>query len=320
MNAWRGGLWLVLLAASSGVRGQELFGEIRIWGSAQVADLATLWEKGFARVHPGIRFENHLYGAVSAIAGLYTGVADLAISREIWPTEALAFEQVIGYRPTWAEVATGSFDVPTKSDSLEVFVHKDNPLTQLTLPQLDGIFGAQHASVRDIRTWGDLGLTGEWKDRPIHAYSFDVDNAGGRFLRDIAMKTSAMWNCDIKTFGNGKAAAGQRIVDALAGDRYGIAVSNVHYARAEVKALALSAEDRGPFVAPARTTIQDRSYPLARVVYAFLNRAPHHEVEPRLAEFLRYILSEAGQRDIMSQGDYLPLPPRLAREQMRRIQ
>ena len=44
----------------------------------------------------GIRFENHLYGAVSAIAGLYTGVADLAVRREIWPMESLAFQQVCG--------------------------------------------------------------------------------------------------------------------------------------------------------------------------------------------------------------------------------
>src|SRR5689334_11934289 len=65
---------------------------IRVWGSVQMGGLMQYWQRGFAKYQPGVHFENHLNGALAAIAGIYTGVADIAISREIWPVEAMAFE------------------------------------------------------------------------------------------------------------------------------------------------------------------------------------------------------------------------------------
>ncbi len=292
-------------------------GTIRVWGSAQMSDLMIGWQRGFARYHPRVSFDNHLYGAVSAIAGLYTGVADLAVSREIWPVETLAFEQVVGHRPAAVQVATGSFDVPTKSDSLEIFVHKDNPIARLTLAQLDSIFGG-----RSIHTWSDLGLTGEWAAKPIHGYGFQPDNAGALFFSDVVMRGSHRWSCDFHGFANRIAAdgtridAGRLIVEALAQDRYGIAISNLHYATPAVKALPLATEADGPAVAPTRENILNRTYPLTRAVYIFLNRERRN---PKVEEFLRYILSREGQRDVLAEGAYLPLPARMVEEERKHL-
>jgi phosphate transport system substrate-binding protein len=278
---------------------------IRVWGSAQMAALMRLWQKGYTGRHPGVQFENHMNGAVSAIAGLYTGVADLALSREIWPVETMAFEQVLGYKPTAFEVATGSFDVPTKSDSLEIFVHRDNPISKLTLAQADAVFGSQH-----LRVWGELGLRGDWADKPINGYGFKFENAAAMFFSDVILKRSGRWNCNVKVFAG--ADAGGLILEALSGDRYGIAISNVHYIRSEVKTVSLA-------VAPTKENILNRTYPLTRVVYAFLNRAPGKPVDPKVEDFLRYILSPEGQRDVLSEGAYLPLPQQIVAEQLRRI-
>jgi phosphate transport system substrate-binding protein len=300
----------------------KVSGAIRIWGSAQMAELMTGWQKGFAHYHPEVKFDSHFYGAVSAIAGLYTGVADLAVSREIWPLETMAFEQVIGHKPVAVQVATGSFDVPTKSDSLEIFVHQDNPISRLTLAQLDGIFGSEHLrGSRGIRTWGDLGLSGEWAGQSIHGYGFKPDNAGALFFSDVVLRGSRAWSCHFRGFANRSAAdgtridAGQSILEALSKDRYGIAISNLHYARPEAKALSLAVETGGPFVAPTRQNILNRAYPLTRAVYIFLNRSAHPPADRKLEEFLRYILSREGQRDVMAEGAYLPLPARIVREQ-----
>jgi phosphate transport system substrate-binding protein len=306
---------------------KTITGTIRVWGSAQMADLMQRWQRGFSRYQPGVSFENHLNGAVSAIAGVYTGVADVALSREIWPIETMAFEQVLGYKPTAVEVATGSFDVPTKSDSLEIFVHKDNPISRLTLTQADAIFGLEHLrGAKNIRVWGDLGLRGAWADKPIHGYGFRFENAAAMFFSDVVLKGSGRWNCNVKGFRNETAAdgtrldAGRLILEALSKDRYGIAISNVHYARSEVKAVSLGAADGGPFVAPTKENILNRTYPLTRVVYAFLNRAPGKPVGPKVEDFLRYILSREGQRDVISEGAYLPLPAQIVAEQLKRIE
>jgi phosphate transport system substrate-binding protein len=304
----------------------KVSGTIRVWGSAQMVELMAGWQKGFARYHPKVRFDNHLYGAVSAIAGLYTGVADLAVSREIWPLETLAFEQVVGHRPAGVQVATGSFDVPTKSDSLEIFVHKGNPISQLTLTQLDGIFGAEHLrGSRLIRRWGDLGLLGEWADKPIHGYGFGPDNAGALFFSDVVLRGSRQWSCGFRGFANRNAAdgrrldAGQLILEALSQDRYGIAISNLHYTRPDVEAISLAVEMGGPVVAPTRRNILNRTYPLTRAVYIFLNRSAGHSMDRKLEEFLRYILSREGQRDVMAEGAYLPLPAQMVREQLQHL-
>ena len=298
---------------------QKISGSIRAWGSVQMGSLLQLWQKGFSKHQPGVQFENHLKGAVSAIAGVYTGVADLAISREIWPVETMAFEQVLGYKPFAVEVATGSFDVPTKSDSLEIFAHQNNPISQLTLSQLGAVFG------RNARSWGDLGLTGDWIDKPVHVYGYKTENAAMMFFSDIVLKPGSKWNCVMQEFENGtvdgrRVDAGHLILEALAKDPHGIAVSNAHYANSEVKALSLAASEGGPFVGPTRENVANRTYPLTRAVYIFLNRVPGHPVDPQVREFLRYILSSDGERDVISEGAYLPLPPNIVRKQLNRLQ
>jgi phosphate transport system substrate-binding protein len=279
-------------------------GVMRCWGSRQMEDLLKLWQAGFQHFHPGVRFENHMYGAVSAVAGLYTGVADMALSREIWPEESQAYEQVKGHAPVVFEVATGSFDVPTKSDALGVFVAARNPIEHLTLAQLAAIFTAQR-----IGTWGNLGLSGAWAERPIHRYAYLYDNAGLRLFRDFVNAGSPQWNWETKEFGNQSKAdgaridAGQRILDALAADENGIAISNPHYAGPAVKCLAIGREGGGQFIALTRESVANRSYPLTRGVFLFVDR-----VDARVAEFLRYILSREGRDDVLHEHDYLPLP------------
>lgn len=278
-------------------------GVIRCWGSAQMESLLKLWEAGFTRFHPAVRFENRMYGAVSAIGGLYAGAADLALSREIWPEEAQAFAQVKGHSPLVFEVATGSFDVPTKSDALGVFVAADNPIEHLSLVQLADVFTRSAAKV-----WGDLGLSGDRALRPIHRYAYWYDNAGMRLFRELVTAGGPEWNWETKAFGNlataggGRVDAGQRILDGLAADPDGIAISNPHYAGSAVKSIAIGRTAGGPFVPLNLETVRDRSYPLTRGVFLFADK-----IETRLAEFLRYVLSRQGRDDVAREGDYLPL-------------
>ncbi len=289
-------------------------GTIRVWGSAQIAELAERWEKGFVQFHPGVKFENHFYGAVSAIAGLYTGVADLVISREIWPVETLAFQQVRGYKPTGFDVATGSFDVPTKSSSLDIFVHRDNQLSRITLSQLAAIFGAGH----NVKNWGDLGLRDAWQNRPIRTYGYTPENAGARLFASLVSGGNPLWACNYKGFENvaapngGRVDAGQLILEALALDSMGIAISNVHYANTSVKVIAVAQRDSGPWVLPSRESVRNRTYPLTRPICVFMDRAPRTAPAPKCREFVAYVLSREGQLAISLEGAYLPLPDSLA--------
>src|SRR5262245_2345600 len=160
---------------------QIVTGTLRLWGHSSpgtdfMGKLVKLWQEGFRRHHPGIQFDNRMYGTASAMGALYTGAGDLAIlGREIWPAEIEAFTRVMRYAPLGIDIATGSLDIRNMDFALNVYVHKNNPLAKLTLTQVDAVFGSEHLrGARNIRTWGELGLTGEWKDQPIRVYGFPI--------------------------------------------------------------------------------------------------------------------------------------------------
>ena len=295
-----------------------LSGTIRVWGSAQMANLIGLWERGFQRQHPGVGFDNKLNGTVSGMGGLYGGGADLSLmGREIWPTEAMAYEQMVGHPATGVEVAIGSFDVPTKADALVVFVHRDNPTASLTLADLRAIFGCGGNGCNAIHTWGELGVRGALADKTIQAYGYKLDNAAAIFFKSVVLK-DVEWRCGIKTFINqpnrsGKRVdSGQLILEALKNDPSGIAISNPHYANPGVKAVALASTSQSPAVAPTKEAVATGVYPLSRAVYIFFNQPTKAPVR----EFLTYVLSRAGQQDVAREGAYLPLPEKTREEQL----
>jgi len=290
--------------------------------------LVQSWIEGFHHYQPDVRFENRMYGTASAIGALYTEAGDLAIlGREIWPIEIDAFQRVLHYPPIGIDVATGSLDIRNMDFALNVFAHRDNPLTKLTLAQVDAVFGSEHRrGARNIRTWGDLGLTGEWEHEQIHVYGFPVARGFAVFFQDAVLAGSHRWNCDMKEFPDTRRSdesvldGGQQILDALARDRYGIGYSNLRYSNAQVKPLALAANSGASYYEASKETLIERQYPLTRFITAFINRPPGRPVDPKLKEFLRYIISREGQQNIVRDGNYLPLSESAARAGLKKLE
>jgi len=196
------------LAALPGYQPQQsVSGTIRLWGhGAPVLDfmgmLVKSWEEGFARFQPGVRFEYDMYGTASAMGALYAGKGDIAIlGQEIYPFETAAFQCVKHYAPTEIEIATGSVDVRNFDFAIGVFVNKDNPLSRLTLQQIDAIFAYHEGgAATNIETWGQLGLTGEWADKPIHLYGWYEADVFSTFVERAALQGSHRWRCGMKEY------------------------------------------------------------------------------------------------------------------------
>lgn len=307
-------------------------GTIRLWGHGSpkhdfMGKLMNAWIAGFARHQPGVKFENHMYGTASAIGALYTGAGDIAIlGEEISPAAAMAFEREKHYPPTGIQIATGSLDVNFFDYAHMIFVHRDNPLPGLTLAQLDALFGAEHRrGPRNIRTWGELGLTGEWNALHIQPYGWQADVDFALFFREAVLENSHRWNTDLKEFvhvlrpDGTQYDHGQQILDALARDPTGIAISNVRYANPAVRALPLARSAGEPFYAPTKANLIAQTYPLVRIIPAFIDRAPGQSVAPPVREFLRYLLSREGQQALVHDSDYLPLGADIIRAQLEKL-
>ena len=310
-------------------------GTVRVFGSNLAGQILD-WERGFAKFQPGVRFVNQFPSSDGAVGGMISRVADLGSSgRELVLTEYLMFNETFGYDPEQIAVATGAFDRAGRSWAPVIYVHRDNPIRQLTMQQLDGIFGAERSGGyrglkwmpqyargpdQDIRTWGQLGLTGEWADKPIHTYGYALTGMSNFFQLKV-FNGGDKWNPNYRQYvetGTKMVADGtvgatgsirHMLTEELAGNRYGIAWTGISHAAdvPEVKVLALAAHPGGPYIAPTRETVMDRSYPLTRSVFIYINRAPGKGLEPRQREFLRYVLSREGQEAVVRNANYLPL-------------
>jgi phosphate transport system substrate-binding protein len=157
---------------------QQVSGVIRNYGFG-FGGLFKVWEPGFQKYHPGVTFNDIFPTSDAAFPALVTGVTDLAPDGgEGALTEILSFYEVHGYHATDIVAASGTYDVEGKSPGIVVYVHPDNPLTKLTLRQLDGIFGAErNGALRGFKwdlkaarggkhphlgpAWADRGLDGQ---------------------------------------------------------------------------------------------------------------------------------------------------------------
>ena len=322
---------------------QKVTGTIRIWGLNYLTDgkLAKYWEDGFRKHHPGVTFTWFTPTALVAIAGLYSGQADLGASRHITFDELLTFQRVFGYSPIEISMVTGSYDVPGWAPADTIVVNKDNPISKISFRQLDGILGAQRdggwngtawdASVargpeQNIRTWGQLGLTGEWKDKPIHVYGRPLKYHQQLHIERRIFRGGDKWNETLREYAHDETSTGQQkistasLLEDLSKDKYGIAYSNRGYPeQSKVKQLAVAEKDAGPYVEVTIETVQNRTYPLYSEEYLYINRKPGTPIDPKVREFLRYVLSQEGQQEVMRDGKFLPLTPAAAREQLQKL-
>jgi phosphate transport system substrate-binding protein len=145
---------------------------IRVWAYDGLSAQLLLWEGDYRNLHPEVRFENTLHGASAVMAGLYNGVADVALmGREIWPVETMAYQWVYQQPAFGVIVATAGLHAPGQLFTPVVIVNAKNPIDSISLSQLDAIYGSDHrAAPANIRTWGELGVKGAWADKPIHPY------------------------------------------------------------------------------------------------------------------------------------------------------
>ena len=303
-------------------------GVIRSWGHVFLTKIMKSWEEAFAAQHPGVTFSDNLVSSAAATGALFTHTADLGIvGREIRPMEVAGYSRVMKHKPFPYEVFTGSWANADKSVALGIFVSDKNPLARLTFAQLDAIFGAEHlgGAPANIRTWGQLGLTGPLASHSIHTYGGELDAAPAFYFSQTVMHGSLLWNeqlhhfDDIERPDHTTYVAQQHIVDELAKDPDGIALSGTGFKAPGVKLLAIAVTAGGPYVMPTPATVEDRTYPLSRSVWIYTNQGPNEKLDPRTREFLRFIFSREGQELVRKEGEYLPLTPALAAAQLRKL-
>ncbi len=307
-------------------------GVVRVSGSREMAPVLKALAAEFARLQPSVRIVDRLRGEASGIYGLEQRTSDLVLmGRNIHPFERYGIYERSWTYPVGIEIATGG--LAGNGAAYVAVVHRSNPLTQLTLQQLDGVFGAERSGgwdklawnpgaarggQSDVRKWEQLGVRGTLVGRRITPYGEAHIGAGAiTDFQEKVMQGGASWNEDLREFSTRDA-----LLTALAKDPAGLAVTTAGPLPAGLKAVPLLAGPGGKSLSATRETLVDRSYPLARPVYAFvsIDDVEGDVASPRVssatAAFLRFVLSAAGQRIVAENGNLLPLAPAAAQKQV----
>jgi phosphate transport system substrate-binding protein len=275
-------------------------------GSDTLNNLMTLWAEAFKRNYPNVNIQIQGAGSSTAPPALTEGTANFGpMSRMMKDEEIQAFERRHGYKPTAVGVAI---------DALAVFVNKDNPVKGLTLTQVDSAFSStRKCGGRKAERWGDLGLAGAWAGRPLQLYGRNsVSGTYGYF------KERALCKGDFKNTVNEQPGSAS-VVQSVATGLNAIGYSGIGYRTSGVRMVPLAKKDGAPFVDATEENAVNGKYPLARVLYVYVNKAPNKPLAPMELEFLKMVLSRPGQEVVVKDG-YIPLPAALAKKELAKVQ
>ncbi len=282
-------------------------GNISSVGSDTLNNLMTYWGESFQKFYPNAKVQIEGKGSSTAPPALIAGTAQLGpMSRAMKGSEIDQFEKRYGYKPTQLRVAV---------DALAVFVNKDNPVSCLSMEQVDAIFSKsrRRGGRQDIATWGQLGLTGEWAGRPLSLYGRNSASGTYGFFKEHALR-----NGDFKDQVKEQPGSAS-VVQGVTVDRYAIGYSGIGYATAGVRAVPLAERTGGRCVEATADNAYAGTYPLARFLYVYVNRAPGRPLDPLTREFVKLVLSRDGQESVVKDG-YFPIPATIAREELGKIQ
>ena len=285
----------------------KLTGTFKAASSDVLTALAGLWFDKFKSYHPDVKLSiaPPYAGSLGAIELVKENLDFVFVSRELKPDDLISFRAKFGYDPLSVAISGGSYRHYGALDTMAFYVHKDNPIEKISYEQIDAIYSTtRHRGGKPITRWGELGLTGDWADKPIKAWGIKPWNGFEEFIRQRVLSVDdkrGEWREDINY---------EKVVFPMAGrvaaDRYAIGYTGIAYLDAGVKVIPIVTPG-GAAVAPTYENVALAAYPLSRLTFFNVNKAPGKPLDPALEEFLRFILSREGQQVVLDHASYIPL-------------
>jgi phosphate transport system substrate-binding protein len=291
------------LAAYKKVSG--VTGNLNSVGSDSLNNLMTYWVEAFKDRYPNVKIQVEGKGSGTAPPALLAGTAQIGpMSREMKAEEVDQFQKKYGYKPVKVAVAI---------DTLGVFVHKNNKIKALSIKDVDGIFSKTRKSgSKELKTWGELGLTGEWAAKPISLYGRNSASGTYGYFKEHAMQKGDFKDSVKEQPGSSS------VVQSVGTDKFAIGYSGIGYKTSEVRAVPLAdpARNGGKAFEATYGNALNGTYPLARSLYIYVNRDPKKPADPLVQQFMLFVLSKEGQQIVVKDG-YFPLTPKLADESVK---
>lgn len=282
----------------------RLTGKLASGGSGLVTLLINRWASEFATLYPEVVLDIEGGGSVASLPAFLEAKVDLMpMGRPLWPSEVKSFRDKFGYDPSQIVVA---------QDAVGIYVNKNNPLTGLTLVQLDGIYSrdAKRGGKR-AEFWGDLGVSGPLAEARITRIALSHVHGTHEFFRDKVMLGS-----DYR-FGGHFESLSSSLVQAVGADEAAVGFGSVMFGTERTRFVQLQTTN-GDYLLPSYENTVTGQYPLARSMQIIFHRKPDGSMNPVTREFLRFAVSRRGQR-IIALAESYPLTVEQQQEALRVI-
>ena len=282
-------------------------GNINSIGSDTLNNLMTLWAEGFRKKYPNVKIQIEGKGSSTAPPALIEGTAQLGpMSRKMKGKEMDAFEAKYGHKPTAFPVAI---------DALAVYVNKDNPMSGMSLGQVDAVFSKtrRRGGKEPINSWGQLGIQGDLAQTPISLYGRNSASGTYGFFKEHVLE-GGDYRDEVK-----EQPGSASVVQGVTEDQAGIGYSGIGYRTSGVRALPLAMKDGEVFVEPTFENASKGTYPLSRFLFVYVNKAPNQALAPIVQQFLTFIYSREGQQVVIKDG-YFPISAKIIEKQLALIQ
>jgi phosphate transport system substrate-binding protein len=295
-------------------------GAIHVVGDRTLEPLLSRWNDLFAKAHPRIRFTLHLGNPPVGLDGVIARVSIFApIAHDAWESEIDPFKRLNGYLPLDVRVGRIGYAEPARENPPAIYVNAANPLRQLTIDEVGRIFTAGRPP-GDLRHWSQLGIAEEWARHSIHVYGTRDDGTYVTALR-IARFGGQPFARHYEAL-----ASDAEVLQALAGDRYGIGLAAAIDARlvpASVKLVPLSVAAGASASTGEYEEVRLGRYPLSPYLHIYLDRVPGRAMDPVAKEYLKLALSPQGQHIIEElkpgQAGFVPLTAEEAARELAKI-
>lgn len=297
-----------------------LHGKFSIAGSDTMQPLMSKLSAQFMSLHPGVEIAVEGTGSGAAIREFQLGLSYqrrgdkvrgrgtggsnqvdlLASSRQLTEEEQRGIESSHGSR---------ALEVPIAMDAVAIYVHQSNPIRQLSLNQIDGIFSKSHKRGNGpITQWSQVGLTDSaLGQQPIHIYGRDKRSGTRQFFQHVALKDGEL--LDTVTEQPGSASE----IIAIARDPLAIGYAGTGFNIAAVRQVPIVAEAGQNAVLPSMETVTSGSYPLGRSLYVYVKRNSKDALDPFVAEFLSFVNSRQGQETVIRASMFPLTGPQVAK-------
>ncbi len=272
----------------------QVSGRLVLSPSETMRPLVRAWVEELVRRHPKLNMTMAREGTETGLTALLEHRSDIAaMPRRLTASELAEFVREYGYEPT---------EVPIAADALAIYVHKDNPLTGLSLDELDAMFCRERRRglKYDVDSWGLVGVMDEWFEAPVQLYARTDKTGHSNFFCEEVCNGGTLHPQLFEEQGLAS------VVLDVGADPNGIGFSAIGYGTAMVKPVPIAKVKNGRYVEPSMQAAMDASYPLRRNIYFYIAKPPKATATAATIALVRYVLSRQGQQQAIDAG-YLPL-------------